>query len=257
MTVKYISVSLLALVVISFFAACKKDVPPASYQDGVWFYEANSNLESFAGISDQVKAVFTREYSFYFNDAPQDTLWLPEVRVMGVASDRDREINLTVDSSTAVAGVNYRLLKAVMPAHALKTRIGVLLLRSPDLDNKKVELNLRLSPSAAFPAAIAADTLSRDKSFFSGSTYKVILTNQPSEPPYWSSVQIYFGSWSRVKYEFIYSVIGVKIGLTANNTDELNYLFPWFLRVKRALEEYNIAHPNDPLTDENGYTIYF
>ncbi|MGE9313794.1 DUF4843 domain-containing protein [Niabella sp. CJ426] len=236
----------------------KESVPPASYQNGVYFY-----LPADRGNVVDIPINFKTNYTFYYANDPlasEDTFWLPDVRVLGNVANRDRNIRLSaVDSlSTAIAGTHYRLLnKYIMPAGQFSTKLGVVLLKSLDLNNASTTLSLELQPSEDFPAVMKRDTIVGIPpiAYFEGTHYTIVFTNKASAPPYWNDVMISFGSWSKVKYEFIYQVTGKKLGLKANNVEEQANLFSYYLQVKAALNEYNATH-STPLTDESGMQIY-
>ncbi|WEK34930.1 MAG: DUF4843 domain-containing protein [Candidatus Pseudobacter hemicellulosilyticus] len=240
--------------------SCQKEkLPPPSYQNGVWFYKAYTGSTTSNTDQDLITA-FSQQYSFYLNgDITRDTIWLPEVRAMGQPADRTRRINLVkVDSNTtAIEGTHYILLNEGMPAGEISTRLGVVLLRTTDQQTKTFTLGLSLQPSDDFPAQLARDTVSTDRTFFLSTHYTIRFDDQLIQPPYWKDLQIYYGSWSKAKMTFIYSVIGIYPGLVPVTADDAEMHFMNYLKVRSALDSYNKANPTNPLKDDNGYQIYF
>lgn len=255
----------LLLAVLFALQGCKKEsVPPPSYQDGVFFYVpySSKNTSPVSGMTD-LQYNFSGSYSYYFADAATtvDTFWLPTARILGEAKATDRAINLEVipDGTTATAGTHYKLLDYKIAGGAFtNSRMGVVIPRSADLDDKSVTLKLQLKPSNDFPATMMTDTLLPGDDglrFYQGTSFTLTITNQAVRPPYWNTVSL-FGTWSKVKYEYIYGILGLKLGLTANNTTEQANQFSYYLQVRtRWLQEH--APPNPDLVDENGETINF
>lgn len=252
------ALALLLLTALAASACQKEKLPPPSYQAGVWFYKPYGG--SFSGnVAQDIVKAFTQDYSFYLNGSiTRDTIWLPEVRAMGEPVAHQRPIRLVaIDSTTtAVEGTHYTLINEGMPANGITARLGVVLLRTPDQQTNTFTLSLELQPSNDFPALLARDTVSSDKTFLLSTHYTIRFDDQLVQPPYWNELGIYYGSWSRVKMLFIYDVLGFFPGLTPVNPDDAEQYFLNYLKVKSALYAYNEAHPDDPLKDENGYTIY-
>lgn len=269
------------LISVISFASCVKsishDIPPASYQDAVYFYIPYIGHNTLPGntssstITDLIAYNYSGNYSFYIGDImkkttlARDTFWLPAARILGNTSTSNREINITIldSASTTIAGKHYNLFSAyTMPADSFVTdKLGVVVLRTPELDTSTVTLTLQIQPSKDFPGPMfAADTVMPDHTFFMGNTFTLKITNQPIAPPYWQDVSglmdTPISKWSKVKYEFIHSVTGAYLGLTPNNIVERQNLFGYVLQLHQALLEYNNAHL-EPLTDEFGIPIDF
>ncbi|SEN02289.1 protein of unknown function [bacterium A37T11] len=249
---------IVVLVLLSSLTACQKDkLPPATYEDGIWFY-ASASAISGNDADAKLANAFTGNYTFYFYpEAIQDTFLLPEVRVMGDPKNYDRSFSMIVaDSSSAKEGVHFKFLNTVVPAGQVSTTPSLILLNTPDLLEKKVDLYLQLEPSADFPAVMGRDTLSADKSFLFSTHYHLTFNNLIQSPPYWSTVP-YLGKWSAVKFEFINSIIGFFPGLVPVTSDEYSQYYSYYLHLRSALADYNSAHPGEPLTDENNKAVSF
>lgn len=231
-------------------SGCKKAeiASTGSYQDAVYFvhnqYDENidSTNFSFIALSDSIKV---------------DTLWLP-VRIAGNVSASDRTITLeAVDSvSTAIAGTHYKLLTYVMPKDSFTTNLGVLLYRTPDLQNKVVTLTLRIVPDKDFPV-LMHDTLASDGSMYSNSTYRINFTDELIEPSDWPTFLVYlFGAYSKTKYRFIIDVTGqTQFPISGAGALSYSQLLYYQGICETALASYNAA--NGPLYDENGNPVTF
>ena len=64
-----------------------------------------------------------------------------------------------------------------------------------------------------------------------------------------------FGEYSQVKHEFVILHTGIATDYNSvwTNSEKLW----WKSKLIDALYEYNLAHPGDPLKDENGILISF
>lgn len=249
---------IVVLLIIVFCASCKKDdVPPSSYEDGVWFFASSSQAVGTTTAA-KMASVFTKSYTFYFkSDADRDTIALPTIRLMGMPSTSERHFKLiALDSSTAKENVNYQWLSDVFPSGGVTASTGVIVLKTPNLDNDSVTLYVALEPNDDFPASMGKDTLSGDGTFCFSTHYKLVITNQVRQPPYWSTVP-YFSTWTQVKYNFIAQTIGIKLGLTPVTSDMYPDYYIYYLRCRSALAAYNAANPSNPLKDENGKAVTF
>ncbi|MBC6109747.1 DUF4843 domain-containing protein [Pedobacter fastidiosus] len=251
-------------VIIGLFSSCKKNnnVPAASYQDGAYFLVPQ--VKSTSGVSPVIRH-FTKNYSFYFlgdSTILKDTIWLPQVRILGNVSDHDRTLKISVvdTGTTAIAGKHYKLLNYIIPAGSfVSKKLGVEVYRTADLGNNTLKLMLRLEPNTDFPALMVGNSISYDNNYFTGDTYTINISNKLIEPPYWEAfVDKGLGEFSTVKYQFIVDVLPVYFGTNPDTSIDLaNYVVVYQSRLSDALEAYNNAHPNDKLKDENGNEIYF
>ena len=75
------------------------------------------------------------------------------------------------------------------------------------------------------------------------------------KPKNWDTELIeFFGAYSLIKYRFIIDTIGFgEFGGSMSWSELMNYK----IRMKSALDAYNAAHPDQPLTDENGQLVEF
>ena len=234
------------------------DIPPASYENGVWFYApvagSSVNLSTMEGFEEE----FSTTYSFYFNeDADVDTIELAEIRLMGMSADYPREVNLVVgEGSTAVEGENFEFLAKVLPANEISF-IPKILLKKAGLGEEEKVLRLELTPSDEFPARIFADTVSDDKTFLISSHYTVRFSNLAVEPPYWDQCRHIFKTWSKVKYDFMVEKLGRYWGVEPVSPSDLNEMYNDMLIMRYELSLWQQEHGGEYMLDENGNRVSF
>ena len=170
-----------------------------------------------------------------------------EAQIMGSAADHDRTANIAVvsDKTTATADL-YQLPTAVtIPAGQAKATFQVILKRADVLATKSVRLRIAVEPSADFQKGVNEE----DHLTF-------IWNDQISKPKNWAQLEEFFGEYSDTKYRFMLENAG---GLTEFDTDALTWaqLQSYKIMFQNALNDYNAAHPGNPLTDENGNLVSF
>ena len=104
-------------------------------------------------------------------------------------------------------------------------------------------------------------------------SFTVVLKNYLAKPDNWDSANFpriplstYFGTYSRVKYQFMIEVLGLvdfEINYNARTsydeeTNTISSVYAVYLQqvMQQALNEYNAAH-STPLTDEFGLPVTF
>ena len=129
----YLRMIVLSALLCGVFAACEDEdkIPAASYQPGVWFYSTKSVLSSGDFNLEKFNEVFSGDFSFYFYpEIEVDTFKLPEIRLMGTPVNYDRKVNLVCgEGTTAVEGVHFEIVDAVLPAHAISFIPKILLIK--------------------------------------------------------------------------------------------------------------------------------
>jgi Domain of unknown function (DUF4843) len=183
------------------------------------------------------------------------------VYAVGGVSKNDRPFVLEQEEATgllnAVPGTHYKAfndpsLKDVYTIKAGKVHasVPVVLLRDPSLKTAAYNLNIRVAANEHFKKG-EVRKLWR----------KIEFTDRLSRPAAWnaSGVQYYWGKYSMVKHGFMIEQSGERW-----DQDFMNGLFTdfsiisyWRAQLKTYLIEYNKAHPNDPLKDEDGELVVF
>jgi len=219
------------------FAACENE--GYYYQD-----EARIRLEA---PYEWALGTDSLEYSFVTVHDSVSEFTLPvTVVLMGTAATTDRIVNIVaVDEFTTAGATHYQLpVQIVLPANRYSVTLPVTLKRTSDLQNVGVRLFIRVAESPDFKAGVKE----RDHLLVK---WNDIL----SRPNNWDELVEFFGTFSLVKYRFMLNNIGVSefSAQTMTWAQLMNYR----IILRTALNEYNDAHPGNPLRDENGQYVSF
>jgi hypothetical protein len=78
------------------------------------------------------------------------------------------------------------------------------------------------------------------------------------KPNNWDNLTEFFKDYSDTKYRFIIDVLQIA-DFTYGQSNGMTWgeMNNYRLRVIQALQEYNAAHPGNPLTDENNQLVTF
>ncbi len=228
------------LLLTAILAACGKD-DRLMYKEDPRIY-----FSKFATNPDST------DYSFGVKPATllTDTVYLT-LRIMGTATDKDREIKLKIaDSSKAKAGYHYNIGPLVMPANAYEVRVPVYLYRKAGLKDSIVTIDFTVVESKDFKPGYG------DKpgiSVYDRLHYKISFNDQLLKPASWDSrLATSFGVYSATKFKFMIQATG--------KTDWNSTIFPGdqnFLIQTVKLALYNYEQANGPMLDENGVRVVF
>jgi len=230
---------MLALIIILVFFSCKKDE--------IMFFEGKDALSIYVG---QYEADST-SYSFASRlpSVMRDTIFL-KVRVQGAPTKTDRKFQLAADSgSTAVEGVDYMLPEIILPADSVRILYPVILLRSAQLKEKTMLLNVTVKASDIFEKGAIGQEI---KKTFSIARYKIKFNDYLSKPSYWDDIEWAVGEFSVTKLQFMFTVYGEDTVFGDLSTGELLNMR---LRLRAAQKTYEAE--NGPLLDENGKQVIF
>lgn len=172
--------SLVAVVV--FMIACKKEgLQPFELPPAVTFYKA--------GI-DQGRDSLTVSFAVAKEEVILDTVELP-IRIVGLAANHDRSVNVKVDSEkTTAIEDSYELLPGIISAGKNQGILRVILKRIPSLKEKEARLWIALDHSSDFQ--VGPKELS---------DYLIKFNDFLTKPASWD--QIRFGEFSQTKYSLI------------------------------------------------------
>ncbi len=249
---------MVALLLLTW-AACKKedykmftDVARIQFgPDVTRIYQTSYNL-----------ADTTKDFTFVYN-APtnkQDTVWF-DIYAIGGVSTKDRIFKLqqvadTTGALNAVPGVDYKAFtdasvnsKYVIKAGERNTLVPIVLLRSATLKTATVTLIIKVAANDDFQLGETTNIWR-----------KVTSTDRLSKPAAWTStINIYFGTYSVVKHQFMIDVTGKKWDQTflSGVLSDFTQLIYYTNVCKTALINYNNAHPGNPLRDETGALVVF
>lgn len=192
-------------------------------------------------------------------------------RVAGVPTDYDRTFAIEAfDGDLNEAEGSYRTESYTIPAGETLTECPIhfdtsLLKNADSFTERDGHLYFRMVANEAF----ATGTDNR-------SVLKVVLKNYLDKPDEWDSAMgkrrayyLYFGTYSKVKYQFMISTLGlvdfhIEYGFSGTydpetNTMSIAYAQYLVQKLQVALEEYNNDpnNPDTPLRDETGAVVTF
>lgn len=161
-------------------------------------------------------------------------------KLVGLVSAINREVKAEVvtTETTAKENEHFVIESCELPAEAMNGALKVRVKKTDELDTRNLYVVLRLCGNNHFVEA----PINED-------TYKIVLTNQLTEPTGWP-----FGEYSRVKHQFVIKVTGVATDYNKWNLSDRIYYTGMLVD---ALYEYNKQHPGNPLKDENGLLVTF
>jgi len=190
-------------------------------------------------------------YSFMTDlDSTSRTIYLP-VKLSGDLKDYDRTFNMQVvnDTNTTANKDWYELKEGRLPKGSVNGTIPIVLKRNAVIDTTIIKLKLALTPSSTL------DTMP-------GASIQISWTGKVIQPINWNWLRYYFGTpFSTAWYKFIIKATGKSsfpYSPTLARTDPATWsmTYPqiqaYSLQVKEALQAYNAAHPDSPLTHDDG-----
>lgn len=234
---KKMKLMILLLAVIGMFTACEND--KFYFQDDArvriegpyeWAVGTDSLTFSFAAYPSQV----------------QEQGMEMKLYVMGEAAATDRTAKLAIDRTLTTANDDQYVFPetVTIPAGKLEAPFIVTLKRA-DLTSGTVSLYFRVVETNDFKVGVIEQN-----------HFCIKWNDTLSKPKNWDTELFeFFGEYSLVKYRFIIDTIGFgEFSATSMSWSELtNYK----IIMKTALDEYNDAHPGEPLKDENGLLVTF
>lgn len=256
---KYINYILLAAITIIGFASCSEN-------DREFFDPSYASLDIWLGNQSTAHESETYNYSYHLGEGSVPFF----ARITGAPVDYDREFTLEIVSGDIdIAKSSCRIDTYVIPAGEVSVEGNIYFdsnqLPEDAFTDKDGHLTFRLKENNNFKVGT--------KEY---QELNIVLQNGLKKPADWDVVTgtpasfyktyaTYFGSYSKVKYQFMISVIGMidfKIYYSSPKVDEEANTISWdyatklqqLLQVK--LEEYNKTH-DTPLTDENGELVTF
>lgn len=170
-----------------------------------------------------------------------------DAQIMGDVASHDRTVNLAVEPSKTTASESQYSVPTtvVVPAGQTKGTFSVKLKRDASLQQKAVRLCLKVVDSGDFKPGVNEEN-----------HITFIWTDVLSKPNNWADLEPFFGTYSNVKYRFMLENLGDE-GELSTETMTWAKLNSLRIRFQNALNEYNAAHPGNPLTDEYGNLVSF
>ena len=225
--------------IASAFSACSTD------ED--FFYQDEPRVRL---VGDYTWAVGTDSISFSFVAYPTTTTeqtFNVDAQIMGNPVDRDRTANISIDPQKTTADASlYTLPQTVtVPAGQTKGTFQVSVRRDASLQQKSARLYIKVDDSADFKKGVNEQD------------HLVIVWNDIlSKPKNWADLEEFFGTYSNTKYRFMLDNM-VGMGELSIETMSWSMLNSLRIQFQNALNDYNAAHPGNPLTDENGQAVTF
>ncbi len=224
--------AIIILSTVMFFTSCvEKDI---------MIYENDPRIFFEIPGTGSIKLRDSLAFSFPSkpNVGASDTLWF-RVNIMGVASTKEREIGIKINTtkSTAVEGVNFKFASKVMPANAYSVNIPLVVYKA-GLLNKSVRLEIEAVENENFKVGYQRYS----KAIF-------IWGDMFIKPDIWdsSNYKNAFGTFTETRYAFILQACKI-----TELPDPMNLVILGYYNtvVREALYKYNLT--NTPLTDELG-----
>lgn len=239
--------------------ACEEEY--MSFQDVPRIQFGTSTTKGYLTNTTPAALIDTmKNYSFVYAkpDITQDSVFF-DIYITGGPVNYDREFKLVqIKEPNAVnaepgkhymafdnpdVSQNYRI-----KAGKVHSRFTVVVLRDESLKTQIVALRFTVEENQYFK-------LGENHSLWRKTYFSDLL----SRPQAWGKIEGYIGKYSQVKHRFMIEVSGNKwdehyISIVSPSYMELTF-WTQFFRVE--LQKYNKAHPDAPLTDENGKRVYF
>lgn len=255
---RYINKWLLVLLAPCFMllASCSKEEVPVYDTD-------QSALNIWVGTASIPADSVVYNYSY-----TMEVGYLPfHARVSGVPVDYDRTFELEAfEGDISLAEGSYFVNTCTIPAGEVQIVDTIYFdtskLNATAFTTTDGRLRFRVKENNTFQTGVGEL-----------STLTVILKNYLAKPDEWDAATYplmaysrYFGTYSRVKYQFMIQVLGlidfhIDYRATvpydeATNTVSANYATFLADKARQALDEYNATH-STPLTDETGAVVTF
>jgi hypothetical protein len=236
-------------------------------QDEYNLYDRKNAFVQFGPEQDKIyKSSFdladtAKSFTFvYLNSSVvQDTVYF-DLYALGGPSEVDRKFAIkqvqVPGSANAEPGKQYVAFDdpSVSELYQIKAgevhlRMPVIMLRDESLTTETYVLGMELEDNENF--LIGDPNLIWRKLYFS---------DQLIKPSYWNIFETYFfGKYSKVKHRFMIDETGQRWDddFFIQIYKDYSYAIFWRTTLNARLTDYNNAHPNDPLRDENGELISF
>lgn len=241
-TILNISASLLTLALPLLLGSCSKQEIPS------W---GSTDYARIVGPSVWTLNTDSMEYSFASSPATVTSFTVEaEVWVEGANAEYDRTIYISIDDATNAPSSSYSLPPSVViPAGEGRASLPIELKRVSELASSKYTLKVSIDDSRS--------DIQTGVSAWHSLTIK--FSDILSKPKNWDDLSEFFGAtYSDTKYRFIIDTLGFG-EFTYLETNGMSWGEMWNYRLilVGALDEYNAAHPGNPLTDENGSIVSF
>lgn len=266
------------LLIAGFSAACQQEKIPTfnSEYDSARFPEKQVENNEPNGYNYQMKQFLTT-YSFITDPGASSHDFSIPVMLVGNVSDRDREVNCTIDAEkTTAAPDSYKILQGKIPAGKIQGEIIVRLLNTENLKKEDVALCIKIvdskdihaGPDSHISALITwGNRLPAPEKWQLLITYNMLIEGAPtfndSSNEYFSSAAL--GAIIKAFNWYDWDDKEVH-GADHNSSFMQSYKYlprytiiekggaykVWAKRLAAYIDEYNAQHPDKPLIHDAG-----
>ncbi|SKB39977.1 protein of unknown function [Sphingobacterium nematocida] len=222
----------LSLFILALLGACKKEELKI-------YIDESPSLYGLSGYS----------YSFIEDmEAQSKTIFLT-ARLSGEPKDYDREFKVEAifDSTTTAKPEWFEIQEGTLPKNSTEAQIPIVLKRNTTVDTSLVDLNVHIVPS-------------EDLGTMLNTRSKITWTAKIIQPVNWRWMRFYLGAdFSTGWYKFLIEVTGrTSFPFDPTQADKETW---WMstgevqalgLKAKEALIKYNMEHPGEPFTHNDG-----
>ena len=246
-----------------FFVACDQDeIPTFDNEDAGVYFQYGGQTRLYINIDQYYDSV---AYSFSTAaDTVTQHVIETRIRTLGKVRDYDRPVKVVVDheGTTMTEGVHYRanLDNVVIPAGASEVQVPVTFFRTPDLEDQRLTLMLKVEPNEHFMVPFTSqkstnvyysqgEIIRADRFLFSVSEIYTM-------PFYWAYFgNEYFGNWSVSKFKYINRICEIPAsdwerGGNSDSKVQLGRFVYYAYKVRNALQE--AADAGNPVLDDDG-----
>lgn len=215
----FVSVTVIMLFV---FSSCQDELMTYDHTDSVYF-DSDSLI-----------------YSYYVHPSAvtEDTVSIA-INLIGTVPGIDREINISVDSTDAVEGTHYDLVKPViLYKDSTTAKLQVILYRTEDIADEAKTIWFSIKNSEDLLTANYSDN----------NAFMLRFSDQMEKPDWWDSF-FFPHPFSETRMQFYIDVMG-----SADRPGSFSPGFGHYYTIYKlnvALADYNASH-DEPLSDEYG-----
>lgn len=220
-------------------SACKKNAHNSSFDaDSRAFFQSYRDADSIVHSFANYPAAESKE------------LILP-LKIMGDIANYDRTVYIEVDRAHTTADAQeYNLDETVVvPAGSIEGKMKVIVKDTPRLQSEKVELKLKLKPSADFIIEPVKEGNMEELVEF-----RVIWTNILSKPNDWPTTL--WGGYSKAKHRLVIELTGLS-EYSGEEWTSSGRVYSVMGVCNQWLADFKDDHQGNPYLDENGKEIRF
>ncbi len=212
---------------------------------------------SFNSVAPITEAVPSLTKSF--TEVPGQDKWtvLVPVSLMGRVAGHDRDFSYKIlPTSTAVEGVDYKILRAFIPAGKAMGGFLVELNReNVKAEGAQLAVDLELLPDDTFQTNYRhiATNASNPQDTVDLRTFQLIFQGSFSPPVRWSTMSSYYGLFSEKKLFILINVIGLAMEEIYSSSPTLNLMPAYGGMLKRYLAQKQLE--GDPVYEADGVTL--